>query len=157
MPSSPDVVLFLATRCLYRGMWGKGVHLTKHQPDPQTDQTSWWPAVVPHLTTRCLHCGWGWRVSGGWWGCRSIRGIGGLDMKNADGLLQSTLENSRWSIAVNRTWAQVNGTQVHTTLGHLMPLPGDIAGAYGGDGGMGYIWQNISLTYRLMRCHPDLP
>ena len=53
-----------------------------------------------------------------------IGGIGGLDMKHADGLLQSTLENSRWSITDNRTWAQVNGTQVHTTLGHEMPPSG---------------------------------
>ena len=45
-------------------------------------------------------------------------------MKNEDGVLQSTLENSRWSIADNRTWAQVNGTQVSTTLGHQMPLWG---------------------------------
>ena len=45
-------------------------------------------------------------------------------MKNEDGLLQSTLENSRWSIADNRTLAQVKMTQVSTTLGHQMPLSG---------------------------------
>ena len=44
-------------------------------------------------------------------------------MKNEDGPLQSTLENSRWSIADNRTLAQVNGTQVTTTLDQQMPLP----------------------------------
>ena len=32
-----------------------------------------------------------------------IGGIGALHLKYEDGLLQSTLENSRWSIADNRT------------------------------------------------------
>ena len=67
-------------------------------------------------------------------GHRDVRGIGQIHMKNADGLLQSTLENSRWSIADNRPWAQVNGTQVSTTLGHQMPPPGGIEGAYRVDG-----------------------
>ena len=35
----------------------------------------------------------------GAWG---IKGHWGLHMKNEDGLLQSTLESSRWSIADNR-------------------------------------------------------
>ena len=52
----------------------------------------------------------------------------GLHIKNEDGLLQSTLENSRLSIADDRTSAQVNGTYLSTTLGHQMPLPGDIEG-----------------------------
>ena len=56
-------------------------------------------------------------------------------MKKEDSLLQSTLENSRWSIADNRTCVQVNGTQDSTTLGHQMPLPGDIEVAYRGDRG----------------------
>ena len=45
-------------------------------------------------------------------------------MKYADGLLQSTLENSRWSIANNRTSAEVNWTKVSTILGHLIVLLG---------------------------------
>ena len=110
--------------------WGRGI----------SDQTSAWPTDWPNvmmtcssttLTTRCLH--WGWGCQRPTWGVGGIRGQWGLDMKNADGLLQSTLENSRWPIADNRTWAQVNGTQVHTILGHQMSLPGD-CGAYGGDG-----------------------
>ena len=38
-------------------------------------------------------------------------------LKTQDGLLNT---------ADNRTSAQVNGTQVSTTLGHQMPLPGGI-------------------------------
>ena len=45
-------------------------------------------------------------------------------MKNDDSLLQSTVENCRWSIADNRTRGQINGTQVHTSLGHQMTLLG---------------------------------
>ena len=127
----------LITRCLYWGQgqgWGfteanggirgdgVGVHLTKHQPDPETDDMPCWPSVVLLLTTRCLY--WGGGVKGADRRHTGVRGHWGLHMKNEDGLLQSTLENSRWSIADNRTWAQVNGTQVHTTLGHQMPLPG---------------------------------
>ena len=51
--------------------------------------------------------------TGGWGGDGGIRGptgsvgvsggIWGLHMKNEDSLLQSTLENSRWPIAENRT------------------------------------------------------
>ena len=40
-------------------------------------------------------------MSGGLTG--GVGGIGGLHMKNEDSLLQSTLENSRQSIADNRT------------------------------------------------------
>ena len=54
-------------------------------------------------------------------------------MKNEDCLLHSTYENSRWSIIDNRTWAQLNGTHISTTLGHQMPLPGGIGG-HRGDG-----------------------
>ena len=36
----------------------------------------------------------------------------GVMYKNEDSLLQSTLDNSRWSIADNRTLAQVKMTQV---------------------------------------------
>ena len=67
-------------------------------------------------------------------------------MKNKDGLLWSTLENCRWSIADNITWAKVNETQVSTTLGHQMPLPGGTEGAYGGDG-----WGRVHLN----KHHPD--
>ena len=41
---------------------GVGVHLTKHQPDPQADDMSCWPAVVSLLTTRCLY--WGGGIKG---------------------------------------------------------------------------------------------
>ena len=57
----------------------------------------------------------------GWWAqgvTGDVKGIAGLHMKKKDSLLQSTLENSRQSIADNGTLAQVNGTQVSTTLGH---------------------------------------
>ena len=77
-------------------------------------------------------------------------------MKNEDCLLQSTCENSKQSITENRTWAQVNEAQVGTTLGHQMPLPGGIEGAYGVMGVAGYIWQNIILTHRLMTYYADL-
>ena len=60
-----------------------------------------------------------------------VGGILGLHMKNEDGVLQSTLENSRCSIADNSTWAQVNGNKVSTTLGHQIPLPW---WHWGGDG-----------------------
>ena len=96
----------------YRGDGGEGYNLTKHQPDPQTDDMSCWPAIVPLLTTRCLYWMWGW-VQGAGMGHRGVRGHWGLHMKNEDCLLQSTLENSWQSIAGNRTWAQVNGMQVH--------------------------------------------
>ena len=80
----------------------------------------------------------GVRVSGGWQGCRAL-GAWGVHMKNKDGLLKSTLENCRWSIADNSTWAQVNETQVSTTLGHQMPLPGGIEGIWGW-----WVWQGTS-------------
>ena len=212
------------------------------------------PNLVLVLATQCLK--WGGDVRGQW-GCRGHQGHGGLPMKNKDGLLQSTLENCRQSIADNSTWAQVNeaqvstllatrclylghwggiwgwwvwqGTsdktsswptgwsicvmltcssttldyempvlvlgwgvsgeliggvwalgvtyekwrlsiakyswkfktvyceaQVSTTLGHQMPLPGDIEGEYGGDGVAEYIWQNIVLTHSLMRCYANM-
>ena len=117
------------------GAWGRvGVHLTKQQPDPQADDMSCWPAVVPLLTTRCLN--WGW-VLGASRGCGGIRGMAGvkeasgghgLDMKNEDSLLQSTLKNSIY------IWAQVNLTYVSTILGHQMPL-------------LGYIWAQGKWTY----------
>ena len=58
----PKLVLLLATRCLYLGAlrdmgWWGGIHLAK-QPKPHADDMSFWPAVVPLLTTRCL-CGGG--------------------------------------------------------------------------------------------------
>ena len=69
----------------HRGM----VHLTKHQPDPQADQMSCWPAVVPLLTTSCLY----------WW-CRWGGGIKGpMDHRGISGGIGVTSENSRWSIA----------------------------------------------------------
>ena len=101
------------------GAYEVGVHLTKHHPDPQANDMSCWPAVVPLLTTRCLY--WGGGVRGHW----------GLHMKNEDSLWQWTHQNLRWSITDNRTWAQVSGTQVCTILIHQMPLPGSIEGHMG--------------------------
>ena len=59
-------------------------------------------------------------------GIRGVRGIGWLHMKYDDGLLQSTLENSRWSIADNRTWDEINWTKVSTILGHQIALQGGL-------------------------------
>ena len=69
-----------------RGIEGDGVwvHLTKHQPDPQADDMSCWPAVVPLLTTRCLY----WSEGGVSRGPTGYRGHWGLHMKKL-----------RWSIA----------------------------------------------------------
>ena len=102
----------------HRGDEGKGVHLTTDQPDPQADQMSCWPAGVPLLTTRCLYWGWGHRgtlgVSRGYiWKIKMV--YCKAHLKTQDGLLNTE---------DNRTWAQVNGSQVSTTLGHQMPLPG---------------------------------
>ena len=52
MWSWPDVVLLLATRCLYQG-----VNLTKGHADPKADQMQSWPDVVLLLATRCLYQG----------------------------------------------------------------------------------------------------
>ena len=79
--TGPKFLPLLATRCLslgaLRGMWENGgVHLTKHQCDPQADDMSCWPIVVPLLTTRCLHWGWGHLgLSGGVGGVREALGV----------------------------------------------------------------------------------
>ena len=59
------------------GVMGVGVHLTKHQPDPQADHMSYRPAVVPLLTTRYLYWG-GDGASRVLMGCRGIRGHWGV-------------------------------------------------------------------------------
>ena len=75
---------------------GVGVHLTKHQSDPQADDMSCWPTWVPLLTTRCLY--WGGGIMG-WQGCRGVGVFGGyiwkmktvyckVLLKIQDGLLQ---------------------------------------------------------------------
>ena len=102
----PKLVPLLATRCLtlgsIEGMREGGVHLTKHQPDPQADNMSCWPTVVPLLTTRCLSWGLGqWGLAGG---VGVSGGIGGIHMKKEDSLLQGTLKNSMY------IWGQVNWT-----------------------------------------------
>ena len=100
---------------------GKGVYLTKHQPDPQVDDMSCWPAVVPLLTTRCLY--WEWRCQGLTWGQQGCRWHWGVTHEK----WRQSIANYCWklqSIADNRTWGQINWTQVHTTLGHQMPLLG---------------------------------
>ena len=94
---------------------------------------------------------------GGWQGALSIRGhwcyiwkmkmfYCNILLKTRDGLLNT---------ADNRTWAQVNGPQVSTTLSHQMPLPG-VSRGHSEVMGWGYIWQNISLNHRLTKCHTDL-
>ena len=72
-----------------------------------SDQTSACPTGCLHVMVTCYSTTldhympyWGGGVRGlmgGFWG------YWGLHMKNEDSLLQSTLENSRWSIADNRT------------------------------------------------------
>ena len=52
------------------------------------------------------------------------QGYLGLHMKYADGLLQCTLEKSRWSSVDRRTSAEVNWTKVSTILGHQIVLLG---------------------------------
>ena len=52
MSDWPDVVLLLASRCLYLGL-----HLTTGQSDAKADQMAGWTAVVPLLVTRCLSWG----------------------------------------------------------------------------------------------------
>ena len=90
-----QLIPLLATRCYSLGAWGVGVHLTKQQSDPQADDMSSWPAVVPLLATRCLY--WDGGI-GGWQGA-----LGGyiwkmnmvyckLLLKTQDSLLQ-TLEH----------------------------------------------------------------
>ena len=91
----PKLIPLLATKCLYLGAYGVGVHLTKHQPHPQADDMSCWHVVVPLLTTRCLYCSSSVRGTD-----RGVGGIGGLPMKmetvywkvilkTQDGLLQT--------------------------------------------------------------------
>ena len=141
----PKIIPFLATRCLYMGAYGGDgcgrVHLTKHHPDPQADDLLCWPAVVPLLTTRCLY--WGWGGSGGVMG--ADRGCWGLHMKIKT-VYCKVLVQTQESIADNRTWAQVNGTQVRTTLGHQMLLP---AWHWGG------IWRWWVWQVHLTKHHPD--
>ena len=149
----PDVVLLLATKCLYWGWgWGHmgvGVHLTKHQPDSQADQMSCWPVVVPLLTTRCVY----------WGGEGPTGGIGGDIWKNQDSVLQSPLENSRLSIEHCRPIEH----ELRSMEPKLVPLLATkclyLVGHWGGIGEWwvgGYMWQNISMTHRLMKCHADL-
>ena len=125
----PRLVPLLATRCLYLGelrghrRWWDGGTSDKTTAWP----TGWWHIILPCGSTTLDHqmpvWGWGWGIKG----ANGCRGHWGLHMKNEDGLLQSTLENSRESIADNRTWAQVNWTYVSTSLGHQMPLLGDMS------------------------------
>ena len=79
-------------------LWG-WVHLTTYHSDPQADDMSCWPAVVPLMITRCLYLKWGHQgglqVELGVWG-----GIGGyiwnmkmgyckVLLKTQDSLLQT--------------------------------------------------------------------
>ena len=148
MWTGPKLVPLLATRCLslgalrgMRGRWGV-VHLTKQQPDPQADDISCWPAVVPLLTSRCLY--WWWE-----WGIRGLQGvlegIGGyiwnmntvyckVLLKTQNDLLQAIAHELMW------------------TGPKLVPLLATRCLSLGGSEGLGvlYIWQNSSLTHRLM-------
>ena len=63
-----------------------GVHVTKQQPDPQVDNMSCSPAVVPLLTTRFLF--WDRGCHGASRGCRGVRGVGSsgaLDLRGVMG------------------------------------------------------------------------
>ena len=53
-----------------------GVHLTKHQHNPQAEDMSHLPAVVPLLTTKCLY--WGWGCQGADGGLGDVRDIWGV-------------------------------------------------------------------------------
>ena len=132
------------------GHEGVGVQLTKQQPDPQGDDMSCGPAVVPLLTTRCLYWGWGhWGLAGGVEGvrasgvsrgCRGIKGTLGVTYEkwwqpiaNCKVLLktQGTPElRSPGPMLVpslatrclwGYIWVQLNWAYVSTILGHQMP------------------------------------
>ena len=106
------------------------------------DKTSAWPTCWWHVILTCCSTTLDHKMSALGMGesgaNRGCRGYWGLHMKNEDGLLQSTLENLRQSIADNITWAQVNGTQVCTTFGHQMSYLGALQGI-GVDGSTGYL------------------
>ena len=114
--------------------WKEGVHLTKHQPDSQTDQMSCWPAVVPLLTTRCLYWGWGWVGASG-----ANKGL------RASGCIGVAYEKWRWSIVLLKTQDNLLQTMEHElrSMGpKCVPLLATrflclevIEGAYGGVGG----------------------
>ena len=146
------LVPLLATRCLYLGTLrgiggdGVGVHLTKHQPDPQDDQMSHWPAVVLLFTTRCLNRVGGvkWANRGNWsciWKIKMV--YCKVLLKTQDGLLQTIEHELKW---------------MEPKLVPLMATRCLYLGALRGIGvmGWGYIWQNISLTQRMTKCHADL-
>ena len=134
----PKLVPLLATRCLYLGsiegqmkVKGLGGTSDKTSADPQADDISCWPAVVPLLTTRCLY----WAGVGASGGMGSVMGHWGV-----------TYEKWRWSVAKVLLQMQDSllqtiehelrsmGTQVSTTLGHQIPLPGSTEGPYWSDG-----------------------
>ena len=78
------------------------------------------------------------------WALDACTGGGGVLLKTQDGLLNT---------ADNRTWAQVNGTQVSTTLGHQMPLSGEASRGHRGVRGTSEQtsawptgWPNVMLT-----------
>ena len=107
-------VPLLATRCLYQGV---GVHLTRGQPDLKADQMSYWPEVVLCLATRCLYWGLGMGYQGdgqGHWGVgatsEKIKTVYCKVLLKTQDILLNTEDKT--------TWAQVNWTQLCTTLGH---------------------------------------
>ena len=84
---------------------------------------SCWPTVVPLLTTRCLYWVGYW---GGWCGCRGHQGCQGLHLKMKTVYCKVLLkiQDGLLNTEDNRTWSEVNGTQVITTIAHQMPLCG---------------------------------
>ena len=166
VPSNKQVNLpQMVTKCQVDLMWYCSWPL-----DASTWGCGWEGYIYPHiiLTHRLTKChtdlqlyhswpfdactGVGMGLSGGQQGCRKHQGALGVTYEKSRWYIAKCSWNSRWSIVDNRTWAQVNGTQVSSNLCHQMPLPGALRGHMG----WGYIWQHISLTHRLMTCHADL-
>ena len=119
------------------GCNGEGVHLTKHQSDPQADDMLWWCEVVSLLTIRCLYWDGGIRgLTGGVGVSGVIRGyMWNMQMiyckellKTQDSLLQ-TLEHelrssglklvpflaTRW-LYWGYIWTQVSCIYISTIL-----------------------------------------
>ena len=139
-------MLLLATRCLYLGRHQGGIG----------GQGYIWPNIsLTHRLTKC-HAELQWYHSwpldaciggkggvrlgyqGGQCMHRGCQGASGVDIWTIKMVYCKVLlktQDSLLNIADNRTWAQVNWTQVSTTLGQQMPLPGDIEGHRGWWGG----------------------
>ena len=147
----PKVVWHLATRCLCLG-----VCLTKCQPDPKiwpninltqssitlghkislpldmSDQMSSWPKEISHLATRCLPGGMSDQMST-WPKVVSYLATRCLCL----GICLTRCQPDP------KIWPNVNLTQGSITLGHKMPLPGDMSD------------QMSTWPKDLTKCQPD--